>query len=179
MLFGGDRALMADNFSASDGRLPVGAGPVASRNLGTMGCIFGNVEGKGGAAAGPGFVPNRAAMMFDDGFGNAQPQSRTALGAGVGGIRLAEFLENPVFKFRGYSGSTVGDRYTQIAIQFLARDIDCAARWRELGGVGKEVAHNLDQAVLVSHDHAGMSILGNFEAYIIGLFKTASDLQDV
>ena len=113
---------------------------------------------EGGALVGSAGGPDAASVVVDDAATYCEAETRAALGSGVGGVALVEAVEDVLDLVGGDAGALVADfDECFVAVEVAGTEVNLAANWGELDGVGDEVAEGLKDAVRVGPDTDALS----------------------
>src|SRR5262245_39334507 len=103
-------------------------------------------------------------MQLDDGFGNGQPHSESAVGTSTHVFRLAEAFENVRKELRLDAFTIVHNPYLDMRIHTLQDNLNAATLGRELDRIRQEIPCDLLQPLEVSRYGTGMGIQNGLDS---------------
>jgi len=108
---------------------------------------------EGGALAGGAGGPDAASVVGDDAATDGEAEAGAAERAGVGGVALAEAVEDVLELVFGDAAALIADFNDGfVFVEIAGGEVDLAAGGGELDGVGDEVVEGLKDAVGVCPD---------------------------
>ena len=103
-----------------------------------------------------GLGPDGAVVLRDDGAADGKAETGAAFLAGVGGLDLAEAVEDAVELVDGDAAALVGDAQGEGGRRGLDGDADEARNGGKLDGVREQVGEDLEDAVGVAVEEHGI-----------------------
>ncbi len=94
-----------------------------------------------------------AAMVFNDGLGDAEAEPGTTFLAGTGSISLEELLKDLALGFYRNARPSISHRYAHHRFLLSNGNVDFLPLRRELGRIRDKVRHDLHQPGVVTFNH--------------------------
>ena len=116
-------------------------------------------------------------MQLDDCLDDRQPQTQAAVGAGRGGVGLAEALEQEGEQIGLDADAGVVDHDLDVRVDALEEDVDGSAFGREFDRVGQEVPHDLLQPRWVARDWPGVRVDDFAKLDLLGVRRGADGID--
>ena len=103
------------------------------------------------------FKEDTPTHLFNEEFGDGQPQTGTSFFSRIGGVGLGELLKHTALELSGNTRATVADLDVDVALFPAHRNVDTLSRRRELDRIGKQVRQYLGEALFIDTAEAAGS----------------------